>query len=184
MTDRHPHSPSSGLEWMVACGHVEGAVPGTRAQRVATASNPGAFDADLRPADAASGPLSAGLSRAMGDPAHAGERCGSPRTARSTAAWRSVTPKEATFNRRLGRHYHEGAIVRVRAPGGLARYLARAALGLERRPAMIALLFPGQGEPGPWHAQRRGAQLPGLLKRCAELVGDDPLARVSETADA
>ncbi len=47
--------------------------------------------------------------------------------------------------------------------------------------AAIAGLFPGQGSQTSDLRERVHATLPELLERCAELVGEDPFARVGES---
>ena len=45
----------------------------------------------------------------------------------------------------------------------------------------IALLFPGQGSQTPDMREDVARELPDLLDRCIELVGEDPFARVDES---
>ena len=45
----------------------------------------------------------------------------------------------------------------------------------------IALLFPGQGSQTPDMRDDVARELPDLLDRCIELVGEDPFARVDES---
>ena len=45
----------------------------------------------------------------------------------------------------------------------------------------IALLFPGQGSQTPDMRDDVARELPDLLERCIELVGEDPFARVDES---
>jgi malonyl CoA-acyl carrier protein transacylase len=45
----------------------------------------------------------------------------------------------------------------------------------------IALLFPGQGSQTPDMRDDVARELPDLLERCIELVGEDPFPRVDES---
>src|SRR3954454_22778739 len=72
------------------------------------------------------------------------------------------------------------------ARGGRARgmwetWITQDRLGLVTTASEIALLFPGQGSQTPDMRDHVDRELPWLLERCVELVGEDPFERVEES---